>query len=223
MRKGRLNIIYEDSELLVINKPSGLLTIGTEKEKDNTLFRKVAEYLHQKNKANKVFIVHRLDKDTSGVILFAKTDRLKHIMQDNWDDVAINREYVALVEGKLEKETGTIKNWLKETSTFITYSSDKPHDGKLAITHYKKIMGNNRFSLLDIKIDTGRKNQIRVHMKEMGNPIVGDKKYGSKKSPINRMGLHASKLEIIHPITHKHMIFEAKVPKEFSAMFEKRV
>ena len=214
-KREKLDIIYEDKHIIVINKQANLLTIGTEKNRDNTLYRKVSDYVKKQHKSNKIFIVHRLDKDTSGIILFAKSEKVKSILQHEWDKTT--RYYVTLVEGKVTKQ-GTIKNWLKETKTLYTYSSNTKNDGKLAITKYKPITNNNQFTLLDIEILTGRKNQIRVHMKDIGHPIVGDKKYGSTKNPIRRMCLHATYLKIIHPITHKEIEFNSIYPNIFDKL-----
>ena len=219
-KKDKLDIIYEDKEIIVVNKPSKLLTISTDNEKERTLFHKVITYQKQKNKNNKIFIVHRLDRDTSGIVLFAKSEDLKRKFQDNWDSLVKVREYVAIVEGKPAKDKGTVRSWLKETKTLLVYSSDRMGDGKEAITHYRKVMGNKQFTMLDILIDTGRKNQIRVHMSDLGCPIVGDKKYNSKTNPIRRMGLHANKLVICHPITGKEMTFECDLPNSFVKIVE---
>ncbi len=219
MRKSeKLNIIYEDKDILVVNKPSKLLTIATDNEKERTLFHKAITYVKKKNQ--KIFIVHRLDKDTSGIVLFAKNEKLKKLFQDNWDNLVKLREYVAVVEGTPKKNSGVVRSWLKETKTLYVYSSDKMGDGKEAITHYRKVMGNNKYTMLDITIDTGRKNQIRVHMKDLGTPIVGDKKYDSKTNPIGRMTLHANKLVVVHPITNKEMTFETDVPNSFIKLCE---
>lgn len=219
-KKDKLDIIYEDKEIIVVNKPSKLLTISTENEKERTLFHKVITYQKQKNKNNKIFIVHRLDRDTSGIVLFAKSEDLKRKFQDNWDSLVKVREYVAIVEGKPAKDKGTVRSWLKETKTLLVYSSDRMGDGKEAITHYRKVMGNKQFTMLDILIDTGRKNQIRVHMSDLGCPIVGDKKYNSKTNPIRRMGLHANKLVVLHPVTGKEMTFECDIPNSFIKITE---
>lgn len=219
-KKDKLDIIYEDKEIIVVNKPSKLLTISTDNEKERTLFHKVITYEKKKNKNNKIFIVHRLDKDTSGIVLFAKSEELKRKFQDNWDNLVKVREYVAIVEGKPVKDKGTVRSWLKETKTLLVYSSNRMGDGKEAITHYRKVMGNNKFTMLDILIDTGRKNQIRVHMSDIGCPIVGDKKYNSKTNPIRRMGLHANKLVLLHPITNKEMVFECDIPNSFIKVVE---
>jgi len=211
-KKEKLDILYEDKEIIVVNKPSNLLTIGTEKNRDNNLYRKVSEYVKKQHKSNKIFIVHRLDKDTSGIIVFAKTEKVKSLLQREWDNS--KRLYVALVEGKVD-ESGTIKNWLRETKTLYTYSSNTKNDGKLAITKYKPIKSNKQYTLLDIEILTGRKNQIRVHMKDIGHSIVGDKKYGGTKNPIRRMCLHATYLSFKHPKTNKLIEINNNYPKIF--------
>ena len=214
-----INILYEDDDLLVINKPSGLLTIGTNKEKDFTLYHFASNYVKEKNKNNKIFIVHRLDKETSGVVIFAKNQKTKNIFQNSWDKNIIKRGYYAVVEGKLAKKEGTIKSYLTENGEFMVYSTNSK-DGKLAITNYKVIKENNKYSLLDINIKTGRKNQIRVHLKENGNVIVGDKKYGSTINPINRMALHAYTLELIDPRTNKKIIFKTNMPTLFNKLIK---
>ena len=196
-KKDKLDILYEDKYIIVVNKPHNLLTVSTDKVRDNTLYRKVSEYVKKQHKSNKIFIVHRLDKDTSGIIIFAKTEEAKRLLQNNWDDT--KREYIALVEGKVIG-TQTIKSYLKETKTLYTYSTNDCKNGKLAITKYKSILSTKEYSLLNIEILTGRKNQIRVHMKDINHPIVGDKKYDSKKNPIRRMCLHASSGKFKHPI-----------------------
>ena len=218
MRKDRLDIIYEDKEIIVVNKPTHLLTIGTEDEKFNTLYYKVSEYVKKKHKSNKIFIVHRLDKDTSGIVLFAKTQEIKDALQDDWNNLCKNREYTAVVEGKVEK-SGRVEQYLKETKTLLTYVS-KDKDGKLAITNYEPIKTSKAYSVVKINIETGRKNQIRVAMNSINHPIVGDKKYGSTKNPVRRVCLHASLLEVKHPFKNYTFKFEAKLPKEFKQFLE---
>ena len=217
MRRDRIKILYEDKFIIIVSKPPKLLTISTDKEKENTMFHKVLLYEKQKNKNNKIFIVHRLDKDTSGLLIFAKDEITKRKLQENWNDV--KRYYMALVEGNLKKKQDTIKSYLKETKTFLTYST-KDKSGKLAITRYKVIKESNNYSLLDIEILTGRKNQIRVHMKDINHPIVGDKKYDSKTNILNRLGLHAYKIIFKHPITKKELVIEDKVPIAFVNIFK---
>ncbi len=219
MKKDKLDIIYEDKFIIVVNKPSHLLTIATSKEKERTLYHKVLEYEKKKNKNNKIFVVHRLDKDTSGLVLFAKDEKTKKVLQDNWDKV--KRKYIAVVEGKVKKKSATIKSYLKENNNFVTYStSDK--NGKLAITKYILLSTSKAYSLLDIEIFTGRKNQIRVHMNDQGHPIIGDKKYGAKTNPLKRLGLHAYYLEFTHPITKNLIVLETKYPEQFVNMFSKK-
>ena len=205
-----LDIIYEDNDILVVNKPYNLLTISTEKEKNKTLYNMVSSYVKEKNKSNKIFIIHRLDKDTSGIVMFAKSEKVKNMYQDSWNEIVKNRCYYAIVNGIVKEKEKTIKSYLKEDKNYMVHSSK---DGKLAITHYKVIKDKDNLSLLDINILTGRKNQIRVHMKENNTPVLGDSKYGIKDK---RMYLHAYKLELINPKTKKTMKFETSLPKEFN-------
>lgn len=206
-------IVYEDNEIIVVNKEAGLLTIANYNEKELTLYHQVREYANKHN--FKLFIVHRLDRETSGLVMFAKSERMKMLFQDNWNELVKTRGYFALIEGKLVKK-GRIDNLLYEEKNTFVHSSKL---GKRAITNYEPIKYNDEYSLLNVTIETGRKNQIRVHLSELGHPIVGDKKYGSKKNPIKRLGLHAYKLEIMHPITRKYFNFELDMPKEFKKMF----
>lgn len=212
MSKKKLDILYEDKFVIAINKPANLLTIATLKEKERTLYHYVSDYLKQKNKNNKVFIVHRLDKDTSGIVLFAKDEKSKFFLQDNWDK--FEKKYVAVVNGDVKNKKGVLKNYLSETKTHLTYIvNDK--NGKLAITEYEKILENKKYTMLDLNLKTGRKNQIRVQLSNIGNSIVGDKKYGYSKDPIRRMALHAYKLSFKHPKTNKDVIIETDVPDSF--------
>ena len=211
--KKKLDILYEDKYLLAVNKSSGLLTISTENEVENTLFHEVYTYVKQKHKGNKVFIVHRLDKDTSGIVLFAKDEKIKNSLQENWNEDNIIRKYIAIVEGLVD-ENGTVKSYLKETKTLLVYSTNNQKEGKLAITNYKVVKQNFNTTLLEIHILTGRKNQIRVHMKDIDHIIVGDKKYGSKIKG-KRLFLHAYLLEFKHPITKEKIKIETDIPDDF--------
>lgn len=220
MKKDKLNIVYEDKDIIVINKKPHLLTISTDNEKEKTLFHQVMLYLKKKNKNNKVFIVHRLDKDTSGLIVFAKSENAKRKLQNNWENS--KRGYVAVVNGNVLKNKGTIKSYLIETKTLLVYSTNDNKNGRLAITNYEKIMANKQYTMLKIDIKTGRKNQIRVHLNDIGHQIVGDKKYGNIKcDPLRRLCLHANYLEFMHPVTGKKMVFETRVPSEFLKICEK--
>lgn len=206
----KLDIIYEDKEIIVANKPSGLLTISDNKS-NNSLYSEVRSYLNKKNE--KVFIVHRLDKDTSGIILFAKSEQLKKHLQDNWNDICILREYIAIVEGVPKSKKDRLVNYLKESKTMQVYITNDKIKGKVAITNYEVIKENNKYSVLRVWIETGRKNQIRAQLANIYHPIVGDKKYKASSNPINRLGLHATKLII--NIKGKEMEFIAKMPKCF--------
>lgn len=212
----KMDIIYEDKELLVVNKPAKKLTIATEKQELNTLYHEAREYVKKQNPKNKIFIVHRLDKDTSGVVLFSKSEKLKKLLQDNWNNY--QREYYTIVEGVL-KGKSTLKSYLKESKTLEVYSTKDKSSGTLAITEYESLQTNKSYSLLRVNIKTGKRNQIRVQLSDINHPIVGDKKYHSKTNPLNRLGLHAYKLVITHPITKKEMTFIAKTPSVFKNMF----
>ena len=209
-----LKIIYEDDLFIGIDKPYNLLTVATDNEKDKTAYVLVSKYLKQKNPKSKVYVLHRLDKDTSGVLVFCKDERVKNELQDNWNNCVLKRNYVAIVEGQLNKKEGTIKSYLKESKTKMVYSTSEK-EGKLAITEYKVLKQNEQYSLVKINILTGRKNQIRVHFKELGHPIVGDKKYGSVINPINRLCLHANELSFVYNKTYN---FETKIPSKFESL-----
>lgn len=214
----KMNIIYEDKELLVVNKNAKKLTIATQKEQERTLYHEAREYVKKQFPKNKIFIVHRLDKETSGLVLFAKNEQKKIMLQNNWSNV--KREYYAVVEGVMPKKKDTLKSYLAETKTLHVYSTKDPQKGKLAITEYEVISTSKSYSLLKINIRTGRKNQIRVALSDIGCPIVGDKKYGSKTNPLKRLGLHAYLIEYKDPKTNKMYRFETPCPKEFERMFK---
>lgn len=218
MRKRKLDIVYEDGDILVVNKRAGLLSISTDNEKEKTLFHEVYSYIKSKNKNNKIFIVHRLDKDTSGIMVFAKSEVIKRRLQDNWDDLVKLRQYVAVVEGKPDAAKGRIVNYLTETKTLMVYKTNK-REGKLAITNYRTIMESDDYTMLALELETGRKNQIRVHLAGLGTPIIGDGKYGSKSKPIRRMGLHANKVVLVHPKTENELILETDIPNQFINLF----
>ena len=215
---GNIKIIYEDKDIIVVDKPSGMLTIATEEEKysNNNLFYVLSNYVKKKNSNAKVYVVHRLDKDTSGVILFAKNENLRDILQDKWNEIA-TRIYYAVVYGKT-KDKEVLKSYLKEDKNLITYESN---DGKLAITEYERVKYNDKYSLLKINIKTGRRNQIRVQLKNINHPILGDSKYGKKDKSIKRMMLHAETLEIMNPVNNKKMIFNSKLDNYFNRLVEK--
>ena len=214
----RLKLVYEDDDIIVVNKGYGLLSMGTDKIKEGTAYSILRDYLKWQNPRNMLFIVHRLDRDTSGLMVFAKTQEAKDKLQHNWNNMVISRKYLAVVEGKPEPEEGEVRSYLAENSRFEVYSTDKPEEGQLAVTRYRTLRSRNGYSLMEVSLDTGRKNQIRVHMKDLGHPIAGDRRYGAKSSPIHRMALHAQTLRFIHPITRKDMNFSTPVPASFAKM-----
>lgn len=214
-----VTIIHEDDDVIVVRKEAGLLSIASEQENELTAYRQLMVHVRGKDPNSRIFVVHRLDRDTSGVMLFAKSEKVQQQLQNTWQDSVKERSYVALVEGWVKKSEGTISSWLRESSTMKMYSSSRPNDGLHAVTHYKTIQTNKAYTLLEVSLETGRKNQIRVHMEDIGHPIVGDKKYGSKSRIIGRLGLHARVLAFIHPTTGKIMRFETDIPKPFLAPF----
>ena len=217
-----IKVVYEDEYLIAVEKASGILSIATDKEREKTAYNIVKNYVKSRNPLEKLFIVHRLDRETSGVMIFAKTEKMQQILQTNWQKMVLERTYVAVVEGKVEKNSDTIVSYLKENSAFVTFSSDKEIEGsKKAITHYTVLKRSKGFSLVEANIETGRKNQIRVHMQSLGHSIVGDKKYGATTNPLGRLGLHAKSIIFKHPKTGKVLSFQTGIPAKFSGMFKK--
>ncbi len=214
----RLKLVYEDDDIIVVNKGYGLLSMGTDKIKEGTAYSILRDYLKWQDPRNKLFIVHRLDRDTSGLMVFAKSVEAKERLQHNWNNMVLSRKYLAVVEGKPEPEEGEVRSYLAENSRFEVYSTNNPAEGQLAITRYKTLRSRNGYSLMEVTLDTGRKNQIRVHMKDLGHPITGDRRYGAKSSPIHRMALHAQTLRFVHPITRKDMNFTTPIPASFAKM-----
>lgn len=214
------NIIYEDDTYIAINKPAGLLSV----ESDHTricAYVYVSEYVKKTNPKARVYILHRIDKETSGVLVFTKDIKVHSKLKMHWNEDVKEREYIAVTQGKFSEKTGTLINYLKEDENNLVYITKNPK-GKKAITHYEVLEENESYSLLRVKIDTGRKNQIRVQMKGTGHPIIGDDKYNEADGPIGRLGLHASKLVFTDPNTGKDLILKAPTPKEFQKLFEKK-
>ena len=218
-----LRIVHEDADIIVIEKAAGLLSMASETEKQKTAYHMLSEYVKRFDPRNLIFIVHRLDRDTSGLMMFAKSKRVQEVLQKDWNESIIERSYVAIVEGSIEKTEGTVTSWLKENKAMVMYSSQVPDDGQKAVTHYKVLKTNKLFTLLDVKLETGRKNQIRVHMKDIGFPVTGDKKYGAKSNPIGQMGLHARVLAFKHPVTGRAMRFDTPIPLKFQKLFSLHV
>ena len=210
-----LNLLYEDEHLLVVEKASGLLSMGTERDKTKTAYYILNNYLRNKDPRNHIFILHRLDRETSGIMMFAKSKGIQEQLQHNWHNIVLERKYVAVVEGVMEQPEGMVRSYLTENAAFQVYSTDNPDEGQLAITRYKVLGGNSRFSLVELDLETGRKNQIRVHMHDLGHSIIGDRKYGAHGSPLGRVALHAVKLRFAHPVTRREMNFETPIPARF--------
>lgn len=212
----RLSLVYEDDYVIVINKGYGLLSVGTQShKKEESAYDILREYVKRQNPRNKLYVVHRLDRDTSGLMMFAKTEEAQENLRHNWNNMVLDRLYVALLEGYVKEDTGYIKSRLAENSQFVVYSTEEEGKGRLALTRFTVMKRANGLSLVEFSLDTGRKNQIRVHASEMGHPISGDRKYGAKESRLHRLCLHARTLRFAHPITRKDMRFELPVPSRF--------
>jgi tRNA pseudouridine32 synthase/23S rRNA pseudouridine746 synthase/23S rRNA pseudouridine1911/1915/1917 synthase len=215
-----LSILYEDRDILVVDKAAGLLTIGTDREKQKTAHFLLNAYVKKGNERskNRVFIVHRLDRDTSGILIFAKSENARRYLQDHWQD--FSKTYFAVVHGKLNDKEGEITSYLTENRAYRVYSVSNPDKGKLAKTGYKVLKESDQFSLLEIRLFTGRKNQIRVHLSDIGHPVAGDKIYGMPDKGIRRLALHSASLTIIHPFSHKEMSFQAQIPLYFNTLIK---
>lgn len=210
-----LSILYEDKDMIIVDKPNHLLTISTDKEKEKTLYHMVSSYIKKNNRQGKIFIVHRLDKETSGIVIFAKNEKVKKHLQNHWNDT--KRYYQAIVHGKVNKEHELLKTHLMERGLRVY-----PHkEGVLALTEYWLLKTNHQYSLLDIQIHTGRKNQIRCQLWEIHHPIVGDTKYGIKDKA-KRLYLHAYKIEFKHPISGKMIKITSPLPQEFHTLIKGR-
>src|SRR5438552_3924246 len=213
MLADRIRVLFEDDAVIVVDKPAGLLTMATETERTRTVYAILREAANRKRPPEKIFIVHRLDREASGLLVFAKTVEAKEKLQDQFKDHSAGRKYIAVVEGRVSPDNFTIRSYLAENAAFRVYSTKKKPVGKLAVTHVRVIRANPKVSLIEVRLETGRKHQIRVHLAERGNPIVGDKTYGSRLNPLHRLALHGAKLEFRHPSTGRLMHFEAPSPK----------
>ena len=214
-----LAILHEDKDIIVVVKPVGLLTIGTDREKSRTAHYLLNDYVRKGNPKshNRVYVVHRLDKDTSGVLVFAKSEIAKRFLQDNWEET--EKHYLAIVHGQLIEKEGTISSYLVENKAQRVYSTHDAAKGKLSHTAYKVSEESKRFSLIDIRLLTGRKHQIRVHFAEKGHPVAGDRKYGEKARGSKRLALHARSISFNHPFNHKLMTFDTGLPDDFIRLF----
>lgn len=219
-RHPMLKILYEDAYVIVVEKKEGLLSVASEHQKERTAQHILTEYVKRQNRNNRVFVVHRLDRETSGVMMFAKDEKTQHNLRDNWHDIVFDRRYVALVMGDMEKDQGTVESWLTDRKLYV---SSSPYDdgGKYSVTHYRTIKRANGFSMIELQLETGRKNQIRVHMQSLGHPVVGDMRYGCETDPLRRLALHAFKLCFYHPITGETMNFESPYPMPFRSLMQR--
>ncbi len=212
-------ILYEDEHLIVVNKPAKLLSVANDKEKTRTAYHLVTDYVKARRVDDRIFVLHRLDRDTSGVLMFARDAETKELFQARWNEIVTRRGYLAVVEGVPKPAQDTIRSFLVETDTHLNFSGAPGKGAKEAVTSYQIVKAGSGYALLDISIETGRKNQIRVHMKEKGCPVAGDKQYGARTNPIGRLCLHANELSFTHPATGEQITFKAKMPRDFNRVF----
>lgn len=217
--KPPFEILHEDEDIIVIDKPAGLLTVATEREKVRTAYHILTDCVRERDPRNRIFVVHRLDRDTSGVLLFAKNEAMKRALQDEWDARVEKRVYLAVVEGRPPEKAGTCRSWLLETATHLVWSAGPESGGKEAVSHYETVAETNGYTLLRVSLDTGRKNQIRVHMQDLGCPVAGDRQYGGTPAAMGRLGLHACELAFTDPRTEERTVFSAPMPREFRKLF----
>ena len=215
----RLKIVYEDNHIIVVNKGYGLLSVGTDTKREGTAYAMLRDYVKRVDPRQKLFIVHRLDQHTSGLMMFAKTIEAKETMQHNWNNMVLERRYVAVVEeGAPEPAEGMVRSLLAENAEHVVYVTDDPAIGREALTEYSTLAARGAYALVELQLATGRKNQIRGHMKHIGHPIGGDRKYGAKTSPLHRLALHARTLRFVHPVTRRDMNFSTPVPAAFKSL-----
>ena len=213
-----LKLVYEDAYIIVVEKKEGLLSVATDHVKERTAQHILSEYVKRSHRSNRIFVVHRLDRETSGLMMYAKDEKTMNTLRDNWYDIVKDRRYVTIVSGEMERDAGSIESWLTDRKLYVASSPVDDGTGKYALTHYKTIKRANGYSLMELKLETGRKNQIRVHMSDLGHPVIGDERYGSECNPLNRMALHAFKLCFYHPVTGELMEFETPYPSAFKAL-----
>lgn len=212
-----LKIVWEDDYLIVVNKREGLLSVSNARVQERTAYHLLSDYVKKSDPRNKIFILHRLDRDTSGLMMFAKNKGIQEKLQANWNEMITERTYVAVVEGHPEKEEEILTSYLTENTKMQVYTTSV-ENGKEAITHYKVLKSNGHFSLLELNLETGRKNQIRAQMQSIGHSIAGDNKYGAETDPAGRIMLHALRLYFIHPVSGEEICFETPIPAPFNSL-----
>ena len=215
-------VFANEPYILVVEKKEGLLSVSTEHQKERTAQHILNEYVKRSHRFNRVFVVHRLDRETSGLMMYAKDEKTQNTLRDNWHDIVTDRRYVSIVSGDMEKDYGTVESWLTDRKLYVYSSPVDNGEGKFAVTHYKTIKRANGYSLVELDLETGRKNQIRVHMLDLGHPVVGDRRYGSECDPLGRLALHAFKLCFYHPVTKELMEFETPYPTAFKGLMQKK-
>ena len=213
-----VRIVYEDRHLVVVEKGVGILSMPAA-ARQYSVKTVLDTYFTRKHYKCTAHTVHRLDRDTSGLMMFAKSIEVQKILEEHWQEIVTDRRYVAVVSGKMEQEGGTVSSWLKDNKAYVTYSSPTDNGGKFAVTHFHTLDARDNFSLVELKLETGRKNQIRVHMQDIGHPVAGDSKYGDGSDPIGRLALHAFRLNFYHPVTGEWMEFETPFPASFTRLF----
>lgn len=212
-----LRLVYEDGQIIVVEKAIGILSMASATQRFcvKTL---LDNYFRQSGQRCTAHVVHRLDRDTSGLLVYAKTKEAQMTLENNWHEIVTDRRYMALVSGRMEQKSGTVRSYLKDNRQYVTYSSQEDNGGKLAITHFRTLQAADDYSLVELRLETGRKNQIRVHMQDLGHPVCGDIKYGNGDDPIGRLALHAFRLHFYHPVTGEHLKFETTIPANFKPL-----
>ncbi len=216
-----IKIVYEDKDIIVIEKAPGILSMAAT-AKQFCVKTILDEYFQRRHFKCHAHVVHRLDRETSGLMVYAKSIEAAQTLERNWKNRVYDRRYIAVVGGQMEREGGTVESWLKDNKACITYSSPTDNGGKFAVTHYHVLKTTERYSLVELRLETGRKNQIRVHMSDLGHPVCGDNKYGSTQNPLYRLCLHAFRLYLYHPATGQPMKFETPYPTDFINLFNKQ-
>ena len=214
-----VNIVYEDRWLIVVEKKVGILSMAAGHSSLNVK-SVLDDYFKRTRQKCTAHVVHRLDRDTSGLMIYAKDMQTEQLLERDWHGTVYDRRYVAVVSGEMEEDEGTIANWLKDNAAYVTYSSPVDNGGKYAVTHFHTLKRTTEHSLVEFRLETGRKNQIRVHTSDMGHPVCGDIKYGNGDDPLHRLCLHAYVLCFYHPVTGKPMEFETPIPAQFRSLFK---